>query len=146
MSLVEERVLDSLESLASTPLGVSEESESLGLFSLMKFAGDVQAAVNALIMAGRLEGARLRRLMVRYEAGQEAFWAHAMIVFEGFTFYLYAKPYIEVHDVDYVADTVARTAESTSDKIVPIIAGYTYSYDAERYAKSIEIELLKLGL
>ena len=94
-----------------------------------------------------MEGAKFKRLTEEYGVDEGSPWAHAIIVFDGIVFYLFAKPYIDVYDVDVLVDSISSISGSSSTSvIVPVVAGYEYSYDAERYAKSIEVEILRLGL
>jgi hypothetical protein len=145
VSLVEEQILNSL--VSTIPTMESGESSHTKTLSLIRFISDVRTVINALILGGRMEGAKFKRLTEEYGIDEGSPWARAIIVFDGIVFYLLAKPYIDVYDVDVLVDSISSISESPSTSvIVPVVAGYEYSYDAERYAKSIEVEILRLGL
>lgn len=145
MSLVEEQILNSL--VSTIPATESGETSHTKTLSLIRFISDVRTAINALILGGRMEGAKFKRLTEEYGVDEGSPWARAIIVFDGIVFYLLAKPYIDVYDVDVLVDEISSIPGSSSTSvIVPVVAGYEYSYDAERYAKTIEVEVLRLGL
>jgi len=116
--------------------------------TLIRFMADVRTVINALLLGAGLEGARFRRLIEDYYRGEADIpAAKAIIVFKGFAFYLYAKPFMDVEDVDVLLDlSDAETERLDVEEVVPVAAAYEFSYDAERYAKSIDVELIRLGL
>jgi hypothetical protein len=147
VSLVaEEHVFASLAQTLGTAAG-EEEAPAQGV-SLIRFMADVRTVVNALLLGAGLEGARFRRLVEDYSRGEAGLpAARALVVLEGFAFYLYAKPYIDVEDIDLLVDEAGEAAERHGvEEVVPVAAGYELSYDAERYAKSIDVEIIRLGL
>ena len=146
---VEEHVFASLAaSLGEASTGAEGAAEPHHGLSMIRFMADVRTVVNALMLGAGLEGARFKRLVEDYargEAGLPA--ARALLVLEGLAFYVYAKPYIDVEDVDVLVDEAGEAAERLGvEEVVPVAAAYEFSYDAERYAKSIEVELVRLGL
>lgn len=142
--IVEEHVAASL----AHSIGATEPEEVTHHISLIRFIADVRTVVNALLLGAGLEGARFRRLLEDYYRGEADLpAAKVTIVLDGFAFYLYAKPYIDVEDVDVLVDEAGEEAERLGvEEVVPVAAGYEFSYDAERYAKSIEVETIRLGL
>jgi len=142
--VVEEQAFASL----AHSLEESQPPEPHHGLSLIRFMADVRTVVNALLLGAGLEGAKFRRLLEDYHRGDADIpAAKALIVFRGFAFYLYAKPFIDVEDVDVLLDQAGEEAEKLGvEEIVPIAAAYEFSYDAERYAKSIDVELIRLGL
>ncbi|WP_143522147.1 hypothetical protein [Pyrodictium delaneyi] len=147
MSLVVEEPIG-LESLSHSLFEIAgtEPAARVRGPSLIRFMADVRTVVEAFVLGGRLEGARLLRIVEDYGV-DEIPYARALVMFEGIAFYLYAKPYIDVGDVDVLADEVGELAEKLENtEIVPVAAAYQFSYDAERYAKSIDVETMRLGL
>ncbi|BEP17727.1 hypothetical protein PYJP_10790 [Pyrofollis japonicus] len=146
MSLALEK-LAALESLSESLEEVgSNEATSSPIISPHRFMDHVRTVTTAFIIAGRLEGARLIRVVEDY-GFSETMWARVIVWFDGVVFYIYAKPYIDVPDVDLLVDDAAEIAEKLGENhVVPVGAAYEYSFDAERYAKSIEVELVHLGL
>jgi len=142
--VVEEQAVASL----AHALHEAGPQEPLSHTSLIRFMADVRTAVNALLLGAGLEGARFTRLLEDYRRGEAGLpAAQAVLVFQGFAFYLYAKPFIDVEDVDVLVDEAGDWAEKLGvEEVVPVAAAYEFSYDAERYAKSIEVELIRLGL
>jgi hypothetical protein len=141
-----------VEVLGSAPnslaVGFEGESESLldslGL-SLAKFMAHVSSVVMALMLGARLEGFKPRS--VRLTVSDDGIpSARAIVEFDGATFLIYAKPYIDVADVDEAADEAAELAESCECEVVPVLATFELSYYAERYAKSLGMEIMRLGL
>ena len=140
MILVEEPL--ALESLSESLYSLGDETRTTGL-SLLRFMSAVRSVVTALVLGGRLEGARLLKIAESYSTS-ELPAARALVVFDGFAFYLYAKPYIDVGDVDVAVDEAGDVAEELGIEVVPIIAAYEFSVYAEKYAKSIEVETVRL--
>ncbi|ABM80683.1 hypothetical protein [Hyperthermus butylicus] len=123
MSLVEEPL--ALESLSESLYSLVDEAQATGL-SLLRFMSAVRSVVTALVLGGRLEGARLLKIAESYSASERPA-ARALVVFDGFAFYLYAKPYIDVGDVDVAIDEAGDVAKELGIEVVPIIAGYEFS-------------------
>ncbi|BES81986.1 hypothetical protein [Pyrodictium abyssi] len=146
MSLVVEEPIG-LESLAHS-LFEAPAAEATGARgpSLIRFMADVRTVVEAFVLGGRLEGARLLRIVEDYGV-DDIPYARALVAFEGVAFYLYAKPYMDVGDIDVLVDEAGELAEKLENtEVVPVAAAYQFSYDAERYAKSIDVEAVRLGL
>jgi len=99
----------------------------------------------ALMLGARLEGLKPRgvRLSVRDEGVPVA---RAVVEFDGVTFFVYAKPYMDVWDVDEAANEAAELAEEVDGEVVPVLATFELSYYAERYAWSLGMEIMRLGL
>ena len=148
MSLVvEEQALASLsETLTGLEPGAVGGEEHPGL-GLIRFMSDVRTVVNALLLGAGLEGGRFARLVEDYSADEGVPRARVLLVVGDVAFYLYAKPYIDVLDIDVLVDEAGEAAERIgAGEVVPVAAGYQYTFDAERYAKSIDVEVLRLGL
>ncbi|KSW12008.1 hypothetical protein CF15_04270 [Pyrodictium occultum] len=144
MSLVLEEPA-ALESLAHSFPEAAGEGARGGL-SIIRFMADVRTVAEAFVLGGGLEGARLLRIREDYRMG-EIPRARVLVEFEGLVFYLYAKPYIDVEDVDVLVDEAGELAERLgAAEVVPVAAAYQFSYDAERYARSIDVETVRLGL
>lgn len=137
-------------SLAGVLQGVGVEASDVeaggaGL-SLVRFISDVWTVVNALMLGAGLEGGRLRRVSVEYGVVDGLPWARAYLLVDGVLFYLYAKPSIDVFDVDLAVDEAGDAAERLhAEEFVPLVAGYEYTWDAERYAAGINVETIHLG-
>jgi len=137
--------LAALESLSESLEETSAEEPEAPLFSPYRFMEHVRTVTTAFMFGGRLEGARLIRVIEDY-GFSESLWARVILWFDGIVFYVYAKPYIDVGDIDVLVDEASEMAEKLGeDQVVPVAAAYEYSYDAERYAKSIEVEIVRLG-
>ena len=148
MSLVvEEQALASLsETLTGLGPGAMGGEEHPGL-GLIRFMSDVRTVVNALLLGAGLEGGRFARLVEDYSVEEGVPRAKVLLVVGDIMFYLYAKPYMDVLDIDVLVDEAGEAAERIgAGEVVPVAAGYQYTFDAERYAKSIDVEVLRLGL
>ncbi len=149
MSLaVEEQILESLAHSVSLIPGLgSEEGHPRSHVSMIRFMDDVRTVVNAVLLGAGLEGARFKAMVEEMgRSDADLPWAKVVLVFEGYVFYIHAKVFMDVEDIDVLADEAGEIAEKYNAEVVPLAAAYEYTYDAERYARSIEIETLRLGL
>ncbi len=125
--------------------GVGEESllDRIGL-SMVKFMSYVNSVVTAIIVGARFEGFKPRSVKLSFSDDGVPV-ARALVELDGVVFVVYARPYVDVEDVDAVADEAADVAESYEGvEVIPVLAAFQYSYYAERYAKSLGIELVRL--
>lgn len=144
MSLALEK-LAALESLSESLEESIEEEPAAPPLSPYRFMDHVRTVTTAFMLGGRLEGARLIRVIEDY-GFTDTLWARVILWFDGLVFYIYAKPYVDVGDIDVLVDEAGEMAEKLGEEqVVPVAAAYEYSYDAERYAKSIEVEIVRLG-
>jgi len=141
---VEEQVLLSL-SAALMGIGAGEDGEEARTASLIKFMSDVRGVVNALVLGAGLEGVQPSRLVEEYSFEDGVPRAKALVVAGRFAFIVLAKPFIDVADIDVLVDEAGSVEAEGLEEVVPVAVGYEYSYDAERYAKSIGVEILRLG-
>jgi len=134
---------DSLTGLAAA--GVEEGPRGGGL-GLARFMADVWTLVNAVLLGAGLEGARPRRVSVEFGVEEGLPWARGWLLLDGVLFYIYARPSIDVFDVDLAVDEAGEAGERLgAAETVPLVAGYEYTWDAERYAASIDVETVHLG-
>jgi hypothetical protein len=118
--------------------------DSIGL-SLVRFMGYVHSMLTALILGARLEGLKPKAVKISvYD--EDVPCARALVEFDDLIFLVHAKPFIDVRDVDEAADDATEVAEEFNGDVVVILAAYEFSYYAEKYAKSIGLELMRLGI
>ncbi len=123
-------------------------SATVGLYDptqmLLEFMSDVRGLVNAIILGIKLEGLLVSYVNENYSL--DGIPVANIVVHAGdLAFYVLAKPFIEVSDIDSVATEAEKVAGEDRIEVLPVIAGYIFSEEAERYARSIDIEVVKLG-
>ncbi len=112
---------------------------------LLQFTADVQTVVNALMVGAKLEGESVISVREEFKFHEEVPEARALVETESAVFSLLAKPYINVEDVDSLLEWIS-SLELSGKEPVPLLAGYDTNVHAERYARSLDIEVLRLGL
>ena len=111
---------------------------------LLEFMSDVRGLVNAIILGVKLEGLLVNYVNENYSL--DGIPVASIVVHAGdIAFYVLAKPFIEVSDIDSAAMGAEKIAGEDGVEVLPVVAGYIFSEEAEKYARSIDMEVVKLG-
>ncbi len=154
---VREHVLPSLPASIENSLRVfpqeyvEEEEQTSSNKSLLaffpSFVSDVYRVLDVILSSTELRGASVHHISISFDMTVTPI-AWIIVAYKTGAVILLAKPKITVYDVDLVVDKSDEIASIVDEdyEVIPAVAGYVVDYDAERYAKSIDVPVFNLDL
>ncbi|MET1101301.1 MAG: hypothetical protein ABWW69_02320 [Pyrodictiaceae archaeon] len=138
--------IEGLDALIAENTSPSLEASSKTLFP--SFAKDVYRVVDVIIAGSELRGLQVEYLAMNIDLASSLPTAWVFIVSEKGIVVLLARPEISVEDIELTLNKTEELATTLSREveIVPAVAGYSIDYDAERYARSIDVPVFQLGM
>ena len=138
-------------SLRVYPTSYGEEEEEEKTKSLLSFfpsfVSDVYRVLDVILSSTELRGAVVQHISLNFDMTITP-TAWIVVAYRSGSIILLARPKISVNDVDLVIDKSDEIASMVDDdyEVIPAVAGYVIDYDAERYAKSIDVPVFNLDL
>ena len=125
-----------------------EENTKEGLKDYFpSFISDVYRVLDVIVSSTELRGAKLHHVSLSIDVSLiPSAWV--VVAYSTGAIILLAKPKIALRDVDLVVDKSDEIASAVEEnyEIIPAVAGYVIDYDAEKYAKSIDVPVFSLDL
>jgi len=143
ITIIEDTLKDQTMS-SSIPEEVGSQS-SLEYFP--SFISDVYRVLDIIVSSTEIRGAKVQHISISFDMSIIP-TAWIIVAYSSGAIVLLAKPKISVGDVDLVVDKTDDIAAAVEEgyEVIPAIAGYVIDYDAERYAKSIDIPVFNLDV
>ncbi len=141
--LDEEAVLESL----SQTLHNVDVSDVVPSLNNARFARDVYRIVDSIVSGLESRSLNVHHISITFDF-ETTPHSWALIASDNGAVVLYAKPYIGITDIDLAINRAEEMASATEEdyEVIPAVAGYIIDFDAERYAKSIDVPIFYLDL